>query len=57
MLAELTDPTLRHTVLNLCVAVVESDAHVDEAESLVLVSAVEQWGMHREMFRPEAVAA
>ena len=51
MLAEVADPRLRLTVLNLCVAVVEADAHVDDAESLVLVSAVEQWGLQRDMLQ------
>lgn len=52
LFAEVDDPALRATVLRLCVAVVESDGHVAEGESLVLVSAVEQWGLHRTMLAP-----
>lgn len=52
LFAELDDPALRETVLRLCVAVVESDGHVADGESLVLVNAVEQWGLHRTMLAP-----
>ena len=48
-MAEIENPALRATVLRLCVAVAEADDHVADAESIVLVSAVEQWGLHREM--------
>jgi hypothetical protein len=40
-------------VLRLCVAVVEADGHVAEGESIMLVEAVEQWGLHREMLRTQ----
>lgn len=49
LLAEIDDQGLRETVLHLCVAVVEADAHIHDGESMVLVSAVEHWGMHRAM--------
>ncbi len=52
LLAEIDDPGLRRTVLRLCVAVVEADGHVADGESIVLVAAVEQWGLHQEMLRP-----
>jgi uncharacterized tellurite resistance protein B-like protein len=54
LMAEIDDAELRSKVLRLCVAVVESDGHVAEGESIVLVAAVEQWGLHREMLRTEA---
>jgi len=50
LLAEVDDPALRLTVLQLCVAVVEADAHVSDGESIVLVAAVEQWGLQHAMF-------
>jgi len=53
LLAEVEDPELRLKVLRLCVAVVEADGQVAEGESVVLVAAVEHWGLHREMLRPE----
>ena len=52
LMAEIESPALRITVLRLCVAVVEADDHIADGESIVLVSAVEQWGLHREMLTP-----
>lgn len=49
LMADISDPALRLKVLRLCVSVVEADDHVAEGESIVLVSAVEHWGLHREM--------
>lgn len=49
LMAEVDDPALRLAVLRLCVAVAEADEHVADAESIVLVSAVENWGLHRQM--------
>jgi hypothetical protein len=57
LMAEIDDPVLRSTVLRLCVAVVESDALVVDAESLVLVAAVEHWGLQQEMLRPVDAAS
>ena len=51
LLAEVDDPVLRCTVLRLCAAAVEADGHVADAESIVMTAAVEQWGLHHEMFR------
>lgn len=53
LMAEIDDPELRLKVLRLCVAVVEADGHVAEGESIVLVEAVEQWGLHLEMLRTQ----
>ena len=55
LMAEVESPVLRTTVLRLCVAVVEADDHVTDGESIVLVAAVEQWGLHREMLRVASV--
>lgn len=52
LLSEIVDPKLRLQVVRLCVAVVESDGHVETAEATLLESAVEQWCLHREMLRP-----
>jgi len=48
-LAEISDPMLRAKVLNLSVAMVEADAQVADGEALVLVSAIEQWGMQQQV--------
>lgn len=56
LMAEIDDPELRRQVLRLCVAVVEADGHIAENESIVLSAAVEQWGLHHEMFRPDSAA-
>ena len=52
LMAEIEGPALRMTGLRVCVAVAEADDHVADGESLVLVAAVEQWGLHREMLAP-----
>ena len=56
LMAEIETPALRATVLRLCVAVAEADGHVADAESIVLVNAVEQWGLHYEMLIAAPVA-
>jgi cytosine/adenosine deaminase-related metal-dependent hydrolase len=54
LMGEIDDPGLRLKVLRWCVDLAESDAHVDPGESIVLVAAVEHWGLHHEMVRPPA---
>jgi len=51
LMAEVEDSALRMSVLRLCVAVAEADDHVADGESIVLVSAIENWGLHRQMLR------
>lgn len=45
LMAEVKDPQLQLKVLKLCVAVVETDAHLAESESAVLAAALTQWGL------------
>ena len=52
LMGEIQDPALRLKLLRLCVELAEVDARVDEGESMVLVAAVEHWGLHHKMFRP-----
>lgn len=52
LMGEIQDPAMRLSLLRLCVQLAEVDARVDEGESIVLVAAVEHWGLHHEMFRP-----
>ncbi|ODS90448.1 TerB family tellurite resistance protein [uncultured Aquimonas sp.] len=54
LMGEIQDPALRLKLLRLCVELAEVDARVHEGESMVLVAAVEHWGLHREMFRPSS---
>lgn len=49
LMAEIEDPALRANVLALCIAVAEADDHVADGESIVISSAVENWGLHRQM--------
>jgi hypothetical protein len=49
LMGEIDDAALRSRVLRLCVAVAEADDHVADGESIVLVGAVENWGLHRQM--------
>jgi uncharacterized tellurite resistance protein B-like protein len=51
LMSEIQDPALRLKLLRLCVELAEVDARVDEGESMVLVAALEHWGLHHEMFR------
>jgi len=54
LMAEVSDPFLRMGVLRLCVAVAEADGHIADGESIVLVNAVAQWGLHCQMLQPSA---
>jgi uncharacterized tellurite resistance protein B-like protein len=49
LLAEIDEPALRLHLLRLCVHLVEADGQVTESESVVLCTAVDQWGLHRQM--------
>jgi uncharacterized tellurite resistance protein B-like protein len=49
LLAEIDDPALRRTVLDMCLAVAEADGDVSEGESIVLVSAIDQWGLQHSL--------
>jgi len=51
LMGEIEDSALRLKLLRLCVELAEVDAQVHEGESIVLVAAVEHWGLHHEMFR------
>jgi len=51
LMGEIDDPALRRQVLGLCVRLAEVDGHVVAGESVVLVAAVEHWGLHRHMLR------
>ena len=51
LMGEIQDPALRLKLLRLCVELAEVDNQVDEGESIVLVAAVEHWGLHHEMLR------
>ena len=51
LMGEIQDPALRLKLLRLCVELAEADAQVAEGESIVLVAAVEHWGLHYEMVR------
>jgi uncharacterized tellurite resistance protein B-like protein len=55
LMAEIDDPDLRLKLLQLCVDVVEADAQVSDGEAMVLVSAVEQWGLHNKMLQAAPV--
>ena len=54
LMGEIQDPALRLKLLRLCVELAEVDARVEEGESMVLVAAIEHWGLHHEMFRPSS---
>ena len=53
LMAEIDDPELRLKILGLCVAVIEADGRVVAAEAIVLMAAIEQWGLQRWILQPE----
>jgi hypothetical protein len=56
LMGEIDDAELRRKLTRICIAVVECDSLVTEGEAAVLGAAIEQWGLHREMFEPRADA-
>ena len=56
LMDEIDDPDLRIKVLNLSVSVIEADEHIAEGESSVLLAAVEQWGLRRQLMQAPAGA-
>lgn len=46
MLADVDDVTLQRLVLRLCTAVVNADGQIDDGESIVVLAAIDQWGLH-----------
>jgi tellurite resistance protein len=50
MLADIDDPALRRKVIELCAGVARADGRVDDGESIVLSSAIAQWGIAPEGF-------
>jgi uncharacterized tellurite resistance protein B-like protein len=59
LMADIDDPALRRTLIDLCLAIVDADDHVAEGESLMLTAAISHWGLHRDMLtaRPADTAA
>lgn len=54
LLAEISDPALRSTVLQACIVIAAADSQLHEAESMLLMSALRQWQMAapaRELFQ------
>lgn len=45
LLADIDDPALRSTLLQLCLAIVNADAHVADGESQLLLAAIDHWGL------------
>jgi hypothetical protein len=53
LMGEIQDLPMRQNLMRICVELAEVDRHVAEGESIVLTAAVEHWGLHYEMFRPQ----
>jgi uncharacterized membrane protein YebE (DUF533 family) len=45
LLADVDDVTLQRRVLRLCTAAVNADGQIDAGESIVLMAAIDQWGL------------
>ena len=46
MLADIDDVALQRLVLRLCTAVVNADGKIDDGESIVVLAAIDHWGLH-----------
>lgn len=57
LLAEIDDRELRFLVMELCVAVVEADAHAAEGEAIVLTAMHEHWRQVRPISAPSPLVA
>ena len=49
LMGDIQSPPLRMTLLQLCIDIAESDAHVAQGESIVLNAAADNWGLQRFM--------
>lgn len=49
LMGDIQSPDLRKLLLQLCVEIAESDAHVAQGEAIVLNAAAEHWGLQRFM--------
>ena len=47
LLGEIQDPGLRRTIVRVCAAIADADAHRADGESIVLQAAAAQWGVTR----------
>ena len=52
MVCEIDDPELQQRLLRLCIDIANSDGKVDIAECAIISSAMDHWGMQREVFYP-----
>lgn len=52
IIGEIDDPQLQRRLLRLCIDIAHSDGTIDIGESLIISSAMEQWGLQSEIFRP-----
>lgn len=57
LLADVDDPELRRTVLQLCLDLAQADEHIADGESVVLEAVVEHWGLHHTMFSRDPASA
>jgi len=51
-MSEVRDAALQRTVVSLCSAVIRADGYIHESESMLMLAAVEHWGI-----RPEGLEA
>jgi len=51
LMNEIDNIDLRKRLLELCVKIAKADDHVAEGESIILVAAVEHWGLQHQMLR------
>ena len=49
LLADIDDPALRSTLLQLCLAIVDADGHMADGESQLLLATIGHWGLHQDL--------
>lgn len=46
LMADIDDPALRRTLLGLCLAIIDADAHLADGESVLLDAIARHWNLH-----------
>jgi hypothetical protein len=58
LMADIDDPALRRTLLGLCLAIVDADAHLADGEGVLLDAVARHWNLHPQTAaRPTAPVA
>ena len=53
LMADIDDPVLRGTLLDLCLAIIDADDHLADGESVLLQAAAVHWNLHPATLQPQ----